>query len=301
MKLFKVFLICCTWVTFLDVHAQENLMAVEDNKSFHDKITKGIKLFPGQWRPNFASEQIAWITPPWSSRRPEYGQEFIYLDFPEAIKVGKTMVYLSHVHPRFPAVYNYDLGKVDWIRKENRIRYERKLPNGLRFDGSITIKDPSLLELKIGITNNTGRDLDSIFLQTCAFLHPIREFSSQTDSNKFVFIEGKGWTDFATAETAKDNSGKYFFGWLGGVKNVRLPFVIVKSAIADRYVVFSWLDNSYSFIGNAGHPCFHSDPWFPDVRNNSREEIKGFLLFHEGSLSSLEEVLRKRFPQYYRP
>ena len=147
------------------------------------------------------------------------------------------------------------------------------------------------MELKIGITNNTGRDLDSILLQTCVFLNPIHEFSSATDSNKFVFIKDRGWTSFAMAGTINPGSGKYFFGWLGGIKNIELPFVLLKSKSPDQYVVFTWLENSYSFIGNANHPCFHSDPWFPDVKNKTREEIKGFLWFYKGDLSSLEKDL----------
>jgi len=283
----------------LSLFAQDKLMSVEENKAFHDKITKGIKLLPGQWRPNFSSEQIAWITPPWPSQRPEYGQEFIYLDFPETIKVGNTLIYLSHVHPRFPAIYNYDLEKVHWVAKENQISYERKLPNGLRFKGSITIRDPSLAELRISITNNTGRDLDSIRLQTCAFLNPVQELSSPTDSNKFVFVKDRGWTSFATAKTIRENSGEYFLGWLGGIKNIELPFVIVKSRSADRYVVFSWMEHSYSFIGNPSHPCFHCDPWFPDLKNKASAEIRGFLLFFEGELPALEQELRRRFPQLF--
>jgi hypothetical protein len=293
-----LFLIAC--VILPTAQAQETAMSLQENKAFHDKITTGIKVIPGQWRPNFASEQIAWITPPWQSQRPEYGQEFIYLDFPETIKIGKTLVYLSHVHPRFPAVYNYSLGKVSWVTNRNQISYARKLPNGLHFDGSIAIRDSALAELKIGITNNTGRDLDSILLQTCAFLSPIQEFSTPTDSNKFVFIKDKGWISFAAAKTIKDDTGRYFLGWLGGIRNIQLPFVVVKSKNAGRYIVFSWMGNSYSFIGNAGHPCFHSDPWFPDLKKGARDEITGFLLFYEGELSSLEETLRKRFPELFR-
>jgi hypothetical protein len=283
-----------------NISAQEKLMSVDENKTFHSSITHGIKLTPGQWRPNFGSEQIAWISPPWPSARPEYGQEFIYLDFPETIKIGNTLVYLSHVHPKFPALYNFNLEKVEWIKSgRNKISYERKLPNGLRFDGVVTITDSSFVELKIGITNETGEDLTDIRLQTCAFLNAIQEFDTPSDTNKYVYITGKGWTSFAGARTTTDDSGKYYFGWLGGLKNVELPFVVLRSNVAERYVVFSWREHSYSFVGNASHPCFHSDPWFPDLKNNSREEIRGFLWFYEGDLGSLEDALRKRFPELW--
>ncbi len=298
MKLSAFCVLLCL-VCYTNVSGQKKLMSVKENKAFHDQITRGIKVFPGQWRPNFGSEQIAWISPPWPSPRPEYGQEFIYLDFPEAIKAGNEIVFLSHVHPRFPALYNYHLGMVKWVSKGNALQYKRKLPNGLSFEGSITVKDSSFVGLEIGITNNTGKDLDSIFLQTCGFLNPIQEFNSPVDSNKFVFIKDRGWTSFAEARGIKDNSGKYFFGWLGGTKSIALPFVVLKSKMPDHFLVFSWLENSYSFIGNAGHPCFHSDPWFPDLKNKAHAEIHGFLWFYTGAFSSLEGELRRRFSDFY--
>jgi hypothetical protein len=280
----------------LEIYAQPGLgTAVERNRVFHEKITKGVKIFPGQWRPNFGSEQIVWISPPWSSQRPEYGQEFLYLDFPEAIKIGKTIVYLSHVHPRFPAVYNYNLDPVHWWHGKNSLSYERKLPNGLRFDGNVSVKDSALIELTIGITNHTGRDLDSIFLQTCAFLNAIGEFDSPVDSNKLVYMKDRGWASLSEARTVDEPSGKYYVGWLGGTKSVELPFIVLKSEVPDRYVVFSWLTHSYSFVGNANHPCFHSDPRFPDVPDKQRREIKGILWFYQGDLDALENDLRSRF------
>src|SRR5687768_17526714 len=114
MKICILILLSCCFVLQPKVLAQKKLMTVPENKSFHEKITQGIKLVPGQWRPNFSSEQIAWLSPPWPSQRPEYGQEFIYFDFPETIKIGNILVYLSHVHPRFPAIYNFGLDKITW-------------------------------------------------------------------------------------------------------------------------------------------------------------------------------------------
>lgn len=271
------------------------LMSVDENRALHETLTQGIKVFPGQWRPNFSSEQIVWVSPPWRSDRPEYGQEFIYLDFPETVKVGKTLIYLSHVHPRFPAVYNHDLEKVSWRTAEGKVSYERTLPNGLSFRGSVSVLDSMTVKLTIAMTNNTGGDLDSIWLQTCAFLNPIREFSASSDSNKYVFIKGQGWTSLATALKLEGHTGKYYVGWLGGYRNVDLPFIVVRSGSAERYVVFSWLKNSYSFIGNPNHPCFHSDPWFPDLKNGQEGLIEGVLLFYEGHLEELERILRKRF------
>ena len=53
-------------------------------KSSGDRATyqthaKGIRIFPGQWRPHYTWEQIVWISPSWPS------QDYLWLDFPEAL------------------------------------------------------------------------------------------------------------------------------------------------------------------------------------------------------------------------
>jgi len=56
----------------------------------------GIRILPGQWRPHYPFEQIAWVSPPWPSH------DYVWLDFPEAIFSDTELLYLSHVNPQFP-------------------------------------------------------------------------------------------------------------------------------------------------------------------------------------------------------
>ena len=98
----------------------------------YDTQVQGIRIFPGQWRPHYPWEQIAWISPPWPS------QDYLWLDFPEAIFTDQGLLYLSAAHPRFPVRFP-DLPKIAWRTVGNGLAFERRLPNGVRFGGTIPV------------------------------------------------------------------------------------------------------------------------------------------------------------------
>ena len=56
----------------------------------YETHAKGIRILPGQWRPLYPFEQIAWVSPPWPS------QDYIWLDFPEAIFCNLGLLYFGH-------------------------------------------------------------------------------------------------------------------------------------------------------------------------------------------------------------
>jgi hypothetical protein len=96
----------------------------------YETHAKGIRILPGQWRPHYRFEQIAWVSPPWPS------QDYIYLDFPEAICSSLGFLYLSHVNPPIPTIFK-DLPAVPWQSADNRLSFERRLPNDVVFGGSL--------------------------------------------------------------------------------------------------------------------------------------------------------------------
>ena len=89
---------------------------------------KGIRIVPGQWRPHCPYEQIAWVSPPWPS------QDYVWLDFPEAVFTTTGLHYLSHVNPAVPSLF-HDLPRVPWQNEEGGISFKRTLPNDARFGG----------------------------------------------------------------------------------------------------------------------------------------------------------------------
>ncbi|MFC1717238.1 hypothetical protein ACFL6S_26490, partial [Candidatus Poribacteria bacterium] len=98
-----------------------DLPSVEEITRIFNKAVDGIHICRGNWRPMFGSEHIVWVSPPWES------QEYLYIDFPEAIFIDDTLLYLGHVNPRFPARYCYQLPNASWIETDSVVRYEREL------------------------------------------------------------------------------------------------------------------------------------------------------------------------------
>ncbi|MBI4326975.1 MAG: hypothetical protein HY674_17175, partial [Chloroflexi bacterium] len=93
------------------------------SRATYDTHAKGIRIVPGQWRPHYPWEHIVWISPAWPS------QDYLCLDFPEAIFSNQGLLFLSHVNPPFPVLFP-DLPKVEWQRGPTGVAFERTLPNG---------------------------------------------------------------------------------------------------------------------------------------------------------------------------
>jgi hypothetical protein len=239
---------------------------------------EGIRILPGQWRPHYPFEQIAWISPPWQS------EEYIWLDFPEAIFSSLGLIYLSHVNTAFPVVFPNE-SKVPWELTDSGIRFERVLPNGTVFGGSIYRGEPSIIEMELFLRNGTTGPIKDIKLQTCAYLRGIHEFSIGEMTNKYVHIADKGWIPFESALSEK-TVGKYRMGWRNGPMIADLPVIATVSRQGNRIVAMTWHENTYSLVGNPKHPCMHSDPFFPDLESGQESRIRGKLLFFEGSLNA---------------
>ena len=241
----------------------------------YERHVKGIRILPGQWRPHYPFEQIAWISPPWPS------QDYLWLDFPEAIFTDSGLIYLSHVNPDFPVLFP-DLPRVPWQRDNDGLSFVRLLPSGVKFGGSLAPGSESTVAL-------TG-----IRLQTCAYLRAIKEFADFTVTNKFVHVAGTGWTNFEQARLASA-TGQYRLGFRGeGPAIADLPVFVTVSNIAQRLVAMTWYESSASIISNPKHPCMHVDPVFQDLAPNQRETIRGELLFFEGSLDQFEVWFKER-------
>jgi len=250
----------------------------------YETHAKGIRILPGQWRPHYPFEQIAWMSPPWPS------QDYIWLDFPEAVFCNLGLLYLSHVNPKFPSVFS-DLPKVPWQLTIGGICFERRLPNDFVFGGSLRKGGPSVVEMELYMRNGTPQPVCDIRLQTCAYLRGIREFSAFAMSNKYVHVADKGWVPFETAVGDTATSGRYHLGWRGGPKVADLPVMVTVSDQGDRLFAMTWRENTYSLVGNPRHPCMHADPFFPDLEPEQEARIQGKLLFFEGSLKAFGDWL----------
>jgi hypothetical protein len=278
--------ICLIFITICSIAQYKTnfrMPTVKENKAVFDSIVNKINISPGLWRPMFHSEQIAWISPPWSS------QEYIYLDFPEAIFIDEHLLYLSHVSNRFPAIFNFRLPEVEWKGNDSILTYERHLPNNISFGGEIKIKSSNTVKLKLWIENQTDDTLKNILLQTCAYLHQIKEFDISTNDNKYIHVKDKGWMSLQKAFSIIDTlpqDGSYKIGWRRGPRISDSPVIIASSKDNLHHIAMTWYENTFSFIGNPEHPCFHADPFFGDIAPHQTKTIAGAIIFLQGDFSS---------------
>jgi hypothetical protein len=130
--------------------------------STYETAIRGIRIIPGSWRPHYPFEQIAWISPPWPSH------DYLWFDFPEAIFTSAGLLYLSHVNPGFPVVFP-DLPKSPWREVSGGIAFDRDLPSGVAFGGSLVKEDEGTVATELHLRNGSREAIDNITLQTCIF------------------------------------------------------------------------------------------------------------------------------------
>jgi hypothetical protein len=258
-----------------------------DNKAstYADHAT-GIRILPGAWRPHYYWEHIAWVSPSWPS------QDYIWLDFPEAIFTEQGLLYLSHVNPQVQPVVYPNPPAVRWESVPNGIAFERMLPNRVSFGGKITRAADSV-DLTLFIRNGGVLPLTRIRLQTCYFLRAIKEFAAFTADNKYVHVPERGWMPYDETRKLESSRGKYRLGWRGGPAIADRPMMATVSSQAERLVACTWQADTHSLVHNPGHPCMHADPKLGDVSPGESKTIHGKLMFFEGSLDAFSAAIRE--------
>jgi len=251
--------------------------------------SRGILVQPGQWRPYFPLEHVAWIKTPWSDM---LLPDFVFLHFPEAIFCNLGLLYLGHHSPRFPSLFPGQ-PKVAWKTERGVLHYERVLPNGVRFGGRVSSSDPTAVSLEIHIENGSNKPLTDIKLQVCALLKHTTRFSRNTADNKFVHTSSDGWQPFTQACNTKEQ-GRFRLGWRAGPAVADLPVMVTVSDRLDHLIAMTWYDDTYSLVCNPEHPCMHADPAFTDILPGQHRTIRGELIFFEGTLEQFGELFRTR-------
>lgn len=252
----------------------------------YETASRGIRIYPGAWRPQYPWEHIAWVSPSWPS------EEYIWLDFPEAIfcnlglPQNAHLIFLSHIYPPIDMPFP----QIRWSNIPNGIAFDRQLPSGVRFGGSVVKGSETTVDLELHLYNGTSKPMTNITLQTCSYLHEIHEFSDLTNDNKFVHLAGDGWVPLSHAKTMDARpSAPYRIGWrTKGKLLADLPVNITKSNQAERYVAVTWYKDTISMIGNLNFPCMHADPQFHDLNPGESASIHGKLMFFEGKLADFD-------------
>jgi hypothetical protein len=183
---------------------------------------------------------------------------------------------------------------VTWKIVQGGLAYERKLPNGMSFGGSLVKGDEGVVSLELHIDNGSNVDIDKITLQTCIFLRAAKEFSEFTTENKYVHLPERGWVTFQEATKIGGEGGRFRVGWRSGPTSADLPVMATLSREGERLVAVTWLGDTYSLVTNPGHPCMHADPAYPRIPSGSSASIRGEVIFFEGKLDEFTDYLHDR-------
>ena len=249
----------------------------------YNGFVKGLRILPGMWRPHAEWEQVAWVSPPWVE------DGYAWLDFPEVIMKDDDFLYAGHGPVGYARVHHDALPKVPWTPIDNGIAFDRVMPGGLAFGGSLTRDGETAVNMELTLRNGTDQPLCGVKMQTCAYLRELHDFDDKTNDNKVVHSPDRGWITLSEAFKMKQGNGKYHLGWRRGPAVADLPYIVTVSSKHERLIAMTWFEDTHSIVGNCMHPCMHTDPAFPDLAPGEQHSIHGKLLFHEGSISSFEK------------
>lgn len=64
-------------------------------------------------------------------------------------------------------------------------------------------------------------------------------------------------------------------------------------------MAYTWWENTGALWGNPSHPSFNADPYVPDLFPGMTCNVKGSLIFFEGSLAQFEIYFKKELSIRY--
>ncbi len=174
---------------------------------------------------------------------------YVVVDVPEAIWSNLGLTYLAHTHiDTIWTKQGIELPKLEWNRHpDGTLDIERKLPNGIAF-GVKAKPAKDAVRMEMWLKNGTDQKLTDLRVQICIMAKMAADFERQTNDNK-VFTN---------------------------------PYAACRSNGGKRWIITAW-EGCYNPWGNAGCPCFHSDPKFTDLEPGETKQLRGWLSFYEGT------------------
>ncbi len=184
-----------------------------------------------------------------SAFAPWDASSYAVVDLPEAIWSNLGLTYLAHTHiDTIWSARGVELEALEWDRGPGRtLRFERALPNGIRFGAWASPLGASGLSMELWLHNGTGEALTDLRAQTCVMLKAMAGFAAQTADNKVL----------------------------------RAPYAACRDESGRRWVITAW-EPVHRAWQNPPVPCLHSDPEFPDCPPAGTVRAHGRLWFWEG-------------------
>jgi len=172
---------------------------------------------------------------------------YAVLDVPEAIWREKDLIYLAHTHiPTYWDRQNVRIENIDWTRTDGGVRFERELPNKVKFGVEITAGE-MVVDVNLWLENGTEETLTGLRSQVCVMLKAMPGFAGQTNDNK----------------------------------TFEAPVTVVRSEDGSRAILIAF-QNIDRCWGNDKCPCAHADPKIPDTAPGERQAVQGRIWFYEG-------------------
>jgi hypothetical protein len=174
---------------------------------------------------------------------------YVVVDVPEAVWVGKDLVYLAHTHlPTTWEKHGVRLERIDWTRdRDARLTSVRTLPDGLSFSVRVEpTRDGAAMEIRL--RNGTDRKLTGLRAQVCVLLKGASGFNAQPRDNK-VKLDGPG-------------------------------VCAVRSDDGRRWIATAF--EKPRLWENPPCPCIHADPYFSDLAPGEETVSRGRVFIYEG-------------------
>ena len=258
----------------------------------YETHVEGIRILPGQWRPHYPWEHIAWISPSWPC------QDYLWLDFPEGVISDAGFHFLSAMNPAIPEeeVLFTELPPVPWQRIDDGLAYEQALPGGVTCAARVVATSDSTIGMHLELTNTGSETLTAVEGRTCLFLRATRDFGQYGGDNKLAYLGKHGWVSHTDVYQHK-RPGRYpIHSEETGVSS-DVPVSVCVSALGERLVAMTWFENTLKLGGNPERPCLHADPKWPDLAPGETVGLDGEIIFFEGTADDFLEYWRQRFPE----
>lgn len=173
---------------------------------------------------------------------------YAVIDVPEAIFSNLGLTYLAHTHiPTIWSGNSIELEPIEWeIVGDDELRYQRTLPNGIRFGSEVSSED-NVVRMEMWLHNGTDQTLTGMRSQVCVMLKGLIGFNSKRRREAVV----------------------------------RGPLIAIKADHENRWVITGWEPNHRAWA-NPPVPCIHSDPIFPNCGPGETVRVRGAMWFYQG-------------------
>lgn len=248
------------------------------------------------------------IRPPW----PEEG-EWV-LRAPETLGSNKGLLFIDH-HLETMIPVTRPMAPLDWKRQPNgALCYRAILDWDIEMDVCV-VPEGDELTIEATLINDSFTDLADMGHQFCLVQSGIPAFHDRYAERTVYHTDGEFVRLSETEPGLGGGAEKPGFiitnmeqeppwtpiegsdSWVVQ-EQADLPLIATVSKENPERIVGLAFENAYKIMTNAGIPCIHADPKFPDAAQGETVQVRGKMYFIEGTLADLEQRFYEDFPEW---